>query len=496
MKPHKRKFVLIYISLSVFIFILIFASCKTENNDGNTQKTPDSDSSLQETEAEEKPAEISDNLPEDLDFAGTTVTVIQKCYDISWPCCREFFAEAENGDIFNDTIYRRNMTVEERLNVKFNLILEDPGSLPNKVRASVSSGDHTYDLIAAMCGNIGTLAVDGLLMNLRNVPHIDFDKPWWNRQIVNGASVGNKLYFIAGDANLSVLMSSMLLFVNKKLIEENALPDIYEVVIDGKWTIDYMSDYIKGIGKDLNGDGVMDKNDLFGYVTPGDNFINSFMEGAGIQLTKIGDDGKPYFDMPVERMSGLADKIGDFLYNNPNTFISPGNDLEVDMFRNNQALFLPYAVQDAVYWKDMEEDFGMIPYPKYDESQEKYYSSVWTGCSMFCIPANSVTPEMAGAFMEAMSSESYRTTTPTYFDIVLKLKEARDETTSKMLDIIRDGAYIDFSTIFNAQLGGPWGALTGSIMGKTNNFASWYEKNAPRIQKAMDTLLEKMENIE
>ena len=487
------KIISIFLILT-FIFIPL-AACKTNNSENTTKETAVPDSVI---ETGEQADELSDNLPDDLNFGGTTVNVVQRLFDISWPCCREFITDAENGDIFNDTIYRRNMSVEERLNVRLNFITEDFNSLPNKIRTSIKAGDNTYDLVAGMCGNIGALATEGLLINLKDVPYIDFQKPWWNQSIVNGATVGDKLYLLAGDANLSVLMYCMLLFVNKQLITEYELPDIYSVVIEGKWTLDYMNNYIKGVNKDLNGDGIMDKNDLYGFVSPKYDFmLNPFMESAGIRVTKIDSDGKPYLDMPVERMATLADKFCDIIYNNPSTFLLAKMD-ETDqiMFRNNQALFLPYALQDAVYWKDMDSDFGMVPFPKYDESQEKYYSRVLQSYTLFCIPSNSVTSEMTGAVMEALSSVSYKTTTPTYFDIVLKVKNTRDEITSKLIDIIREGAYIDFSTIFNDQINNPWGSLFNSTQNGKNTFASWYEKNEAKIQSSINKLLDKMEEIE
>ena len=490
------KFIPVFLIFA--LILIVFASCQTNTGgDGGTTKEPGSDSdSVKGTE--EQTGELSDNLPDDLDFGGATVNIAYRLLDASYPCCNDFTAEGETGDIFNDAKFRRNMAVEERLNVTLNFIPEPYASMPGKLRASILAGDNAYDIIAGSMfsnGNVSGLALEGLFMNLKDVPHIDFEKPWWYQSIVSGATIGNKLHFIAGDANLSVLMSSMLLFVNKKLMQEYTLPDVYNVVIDGKWTIDYMISYIKDVHKDLNGDGVMDKNDLYGFISPNyASFFNAFMEGAGIQVTKIGSDGNPYFDMPVERMSALADKVCELLYNNPSSFITAGGDgVDENMFRNNQALFIPYAIQDAVYWKEMESDFGMVPYPKFDEAQEKYYSSVWEGCTLFSIPVNSVTPEMAGAVMEAFSFESYRTTTPVYFDIVMKLKEARDETTSKMLDIIRDGAYIDFSTIYNSQIGSPWDALYASTQRGSNNFASWYESNEPKIRIAIEKLIENME---
>ena len=476
------KFTAIFLILALLFVSII--SCQS-NDGGNTPnaENPAKETSVPDsaTEPDEQTAELKDKLPDDLDFDGATVNIVQRTFDLSWPCCSEFICETENGDIFNDTIYRRNMAVEERLNVTLNFISEDAYSLPAKVRANILAVDNTYDLVAGMCGNIGPLATEGLFMNLKDVPHIDFMRPWWNQQIVNGATVGDKLYLLAGDANLSVLMYCMLLFVNKQLMAEYELPDIYDAVIDGKWTIDYMSSYIKGISKDLNGDGVMDKNDLYGFVSPKHEiFLSPFMEAGGIQVTKINIDGVPYLDMTIERMAGLADKFCALVYNNPNTFLlnTFGDGTDQEMFRNNQALFLPYAMQDAVYWKDMKSDFGMVPFPKYDEAQENYYSRVLQSYTLFSIPFNSATSEMTGAVMEAMSSESYRTATPTYFDIVLKIKNTRDEQTEKMVDIIRDSAYIDFSTIFNDQINNPWGTLYSSTQNGNNTFASWYEKTS------------------
>ena len=125
------------ICLIFAITFVLFAAC---NNSGDTPKeTPAGDSGNVNPggETENPAAEIKDNLPDDLDFKGETLNIVQRLVDISWPCCSEFIAETENGDIFNDTIYKRNRTVEERLNVKLNYMTEDVGALPAKVRASM-----------------------------------------------------------------------------------------------------------------------------------------------------------------------------------------------------------------------------------------------------------------------------------------------------------------------------------------------------------------------
>jgi hypothetical protein len=81
---------------------------------------------------------------------------------------------------------------------------------------------------------------------------------------------------------------------------------------------------------------------------------------------------------------------------------------------------------------------------------------------------------------------------PTYFDIVMKVKTVRDERTEQMLDIIRGGAFIDFSTIFKGQIHNPWGALMNTTRNGINTVGSWYESNGQRIQAAIEDIIERV----
>ncbi|MCL1792489.1 MAG: extracellular solute-binding protein [Oscillospiraceae bacterium] len=486
-----------------FIFTLIFvffAACKSNGKTPEEVPAGDSgNSNFFPVPEETEKGEIKDSLPDGLDFGGKTLTVICRTSPVYGAGESEFVAEEENGENLNDAVYRRNRIVEGRLGIKLNVIYDSYDKLPGKIRASAAAGDNIYDLIAGMASNTPALGVEGLLMNLSDVPHIDFARPWWNQNIIRESTVGGKLNFLAGDANVSVLAYCMVFFVNKDLMTEYELPDIYGVIFEGKWTLDYMNGYIKNIHKDLDGDGIMDKNDLFGFgLLKHPAHINAFMEAAGIQITKIGVDGKPYFNIDAERMSGLVDKTYDIFYNNAGTFVDKSGDdyLVPNMFKNNQALLATGALGDAELFRAMDSDFGIIPYPKYDEKQEKYLAGVAPYYSLFCIPGNSVTAEMTGAAMEAMASESYKSVTPIYFDVMMKLKFARDETSSKIIDILRESAYIDFSTLFNESINNPWGILDALVGSKTNNFASWHEKNEQKMQSSINKLIEEIEKTE
>ena len=61
---------------------------------------------------------LLDDIPEDIDFDGTTVNILKWNHYES----KDFNVEEENGEILNDALYNRNRTAEERLNV----VLEFP----------------------------------------------------------------------------------------------------------------------------------------------------------------------------------------------------------------------------------------------------------------------------------------------------------------------------------------------------------------------------------
>ena len=84
------------------------------------------------------------------------------------------------------------------------------------------------------------------------------------------------------------------------------------------------------------------------------------------------------------------------------------------------------------FLRESEVDYGVLPFPKYDESQKSYQNLNWAG--YMAIMKTAKDPEMTGYVVEALSSESCRTVHPAFFDELLGEKIARD---SKAVEILR-----------------------------------------------------------
>ena len=497
------KYIKIFLILAlIVVFVLaILTSCSSGEID---KKSADEESPEPGfMEEEESAAEIKDSLPDDLDFGGETLTIHVRRDGTIAPNVFEFYVESEIGDIVNDIIYRRNKTVEDRLNIKLNVVGEQGweayDQAVNHIRANIMAGDTSYDLIAGWSARIPALSVQGLLMDLYELPYIKLSEPWWNQIIIEELTINKKLNFAVGDGNSSALAACMVMYANNTVWQEYGLPNIYDMVFEGKWTLDYMSELVKSVNKDLNGDGIMDENDLYGAYITNYNQWDGFMQSSNIRMTKKDSDGIPYLDAEYDKLANLVDMVYSLVYENPGSYVKKGNmgaDDSSDMFKNNQVLFWPGVIAVAIErFRDMESDYSIIPYPKFDDMQTQYYSRIQDAVSLFCVPENCAKTELAGAFMEAVSSESYKNVSPAYFDVAMKLKYARDETSAKMLDMIREGSYLNFAGIYNESIGYPWHLMRQLMSDHSKNFASWWEKNEPKIVSAIEKLVEQMEKI-
>ncbi|MCL2099756.1 MAG: extracellular solute-binding protein [Oscillospiraceae bacterium] len=487
-------------ALAAFILIiLLFAACAGENDNGAAGNITEQEPNAQNFSDDLEPdTEIKDSLPDGLDFGEAVLNLHVRgdCnIDIGVP---EFGVEAEIGEIINDILYRRDKAVEDRLNIKLNVITglgwQDYNSEVTTIRASIASGDQSYDIIAGWSARIPSLSVEGLLMNLHELPHLKLSEPWWNKSIADEMTINQNLHFAVGDGNLSLLANCMVMFTNNKIQQEYNLPDIYETVFGGGWTIDYMNNLVKDISADLNGDGAMDENDLYGTYIGEYNRFDGFLQASNIKMTKIDEHGIPYLDIEYEKLANLVNMVYELIYNNPGSYVSPNiAEYNNELFKNNQIYIAPgWLLVTNESLRDMEEDYSIIPYPKYDAAQDRYYSRIQDGVSLLCVPVNSTKTELTGAFMEAAASESYKNVSPQYFDVAMKLKYARDETASKMLDIIRDGAYLNFASIYNESINYPWFVMRDLMSTRSNNFASWFDRNEARIASAIENLADRM----
>lgn len=100
-------------------------------------------------------------------------------------------------------------------------------------------------------------------------------------------------------------------------------------------------------------------------------------------------------------------------------------------------------------FRDMRDDYGIIPAPKLNEQQADYISYAEVVEPALVIPiTTSSSEEMLSAVAEALNYEGYRTITPAVYQTALKDRFARDEASKEMLDIISENRASCLALVF------------------------------------------------
>jgi hypothetical protein len=276
---------------------------------------------------------------------------------------------------------------------------------------------------------------------------------------------------------------------NKKLIDDYSLESPYTLVTDNKWTIDKMLEMGTAVSADLNGDGVMKWDaDQFGFVTH-ESSCEGFFFGSGCNVIGKDADDMPYLNMSNDRVISVIEKATKLI--SDKNIVVNGSVLTLDpvkqmqpIFQGGRSLFYGEVMQCIIRLRAMEIDFGVLPFPKLDETQESYNHFVHvTGC-MVSVPLTNPDTDKTGVILEAMAAKSKYTLQKAYYDICLTGKFTRDEESSAMLDIILKTRNYDIGYIYN------WGnlftAFRTCITKGDTDFASKYAKSEKAATTALD----------
>jgi hypothetical protein len=168
----------------------------------------------------------------------------------------------------------------------------------------------------------------------------------------------------------------------------------------------------------------------------------------------------------------------------------------VETFSEGNALFLPGFLYTSENLRDMKEDYGIIPFPKFDESQEEYLSSVHDIATLMCLPTTCTKIDAVCATLEAMAYYSYYEVTPIYYETALKTKYTRDDLSSQIIDIIHDSAMTDLAYVYQQSLSEAGMVMRLLAANKTKDYVSFVAKKEKAYAKALDKFITNFEEAD
>ena len=488
---------LIVLLLAICLAIpMVSCGNKEENGGGATDTT--GGNNVSGTGDDDRSNAVS-SLPEGLDFDNSIINiVIRDRDDIAF----EIDPDANTVDVLATEIARCNTSVEDTLNVAFQF-QRLPGTFAQKdsfistIRNNRQlSGNDLYDLVMGPNYSLTPLMVEGYFANLYNVPYLDLGADWWNGNFNDECSYAGKLYMTEGELMLSMIDSAFVMFFDtanfRDLVPDQ---DIYDIVRSGDWTLDLLSSFVKDVYVDNNGDSAKDSGDLFGMVSPAfASGRDGFQTAFGVSVTTKEDDGRITLNFNSERNVNIYDDFYTFLHDNEGVYVNGNNDAAREdcrsMFQNGRVIFITELLNYAGILRGLEREYGVIPLPKYDSSQNSYSVASEAVHSQLSVFAYSPRQEAAGAVAEMLCFLTYRDVTLDYYDTV-KYRNQKTPEAVEMLDLIVSSITSNFGAQFSSEMATPF----PTPIGEKNNISDQLSSQQDRMQTLMDNFKRKIQAL-
>ena len=470
--------------LAVLAVGTAMASCGSQTPSGTDTADVGTDSSVV-TEAPD-PAAVYGLQSEDFGGAEMKFYVTGSNADCgaAWESF-DIFAETETGDIVIDAVFARNAWVEETYNVKITEYKPTTDTAADTMKNAVAAGDSDGDALVESFERLCSLATNGYLLDMAAISDLKLDSKWWDQGAIDGVSIGGHVYMATGDLLIVDNDATWVLMFNKQLAEEFDY-NFYTMIDENKWLFEDFFSIARDTAMDLNGDGKMKiDDDRYGLVTAY-NTPEALITAAGLTLSTKDANDIPVMETDLEKLSAVIATAGEF-YADKNVVYGSDYQKAADAFVGGRGLFYGEVLQCVTRMRESNTDFGMIPWPKYEASQENYYSFIIPAAGhAVALPTTLTDTHMAAVVLDAMAAKSMDTLTVAYYDKALTQKYMRDENSIRMLDMIIGSRIFDQSHFYMYGWGDMYSKMAGNLQNGRDLTMSTWEKNIDKARADLE----------
>lgn len=445
------------------------------------------------------------------DFGGQTLRISSSIdEDDSTNAHRLIAGSGElTGEVVNDAVYQRNLTVQELLNVQLEFLPAEwtYSNGHTEIEKLVLSGDAGFEVVINDLINLGRIAHKGYFHSVSDNEIMDFSQSYWYGEAIEDLEiVPGAAYMMLGDVFADSLASAHVLYYNKDIINNNYADSDYvqDIILDGDWTVDEMIRITEETAVDLDGDGsIKEKSgDLGGYSVIGAwGPMIPVLMGFDVQFMEE-NNGKLSYCFNNERSVKILEKLNELYWASWNYQDISDHSATglLNLFSDQKTVFVGYLrLGDLEKMRDIEFLVGLACYPKLDNDQENYVSSLHdtseVGAIMVTAPVDQM--DFISTVLEVMAREAGKTIIPAYYEEALKIKYVNGTGDAAMIDLIHDTITSPFALAYNNILGG---MLLGNCFltplgSKKTDFASAYASNEKAGQEDLDELVEAFEEV-
>ena len=451
-----KKILCAILAVLMCLSTVAMAACGTTNEDPGAN-TSDAGTKAPAEEGETENLDYVCAVPDELDYGKEEINFLFA----NRPGREDELVSEDgvNGGAIGSAVYERNITVEEELGVKLNLIPNDNDDVANELKLDYQSNTGEYDLVADGTYKAITPVIEGCYKDLNQTEYVDTSKHYWTQGYNDMVTftTDNKQYLVTGAAAISLFRYMYLTIYNKEIFAEYQLPDLYETVSNGDWTLDYQFQIIQDMYMD-NGDNQNNEEDFHAFVTGNTISVDPYLVAADIHMIIKDAETRDlvYNGDAIADLSDLCDKI-QLIYNNESTYVfkgqaydDVGHNFIIEKFAAKKAMMatILFYNMETNYNEVGALSYGIAPMPKFRKEQPNYHSYVQDQVTGFGISAGVKENrlDMVSAALEYLGYYSHQLVRPAYYETTLSERYMQDPQSQEILDTIFGTLSFDFSS--------------------------------------------------
>ena len=487
------RYIAAMLALLMLLSCAALVSCAEDvSDDPQDIQDPTQDPSGAEEEEKEEPRVMPD-VPDGMyDYTVKIMHWLINGHDFIWEeTCPDEDIASYTGDLIADDIFDRTAWMEENYGIVIEKGYQEHVAMPTAVANMISSGSDDYQMQIEFGFGAQRAFGKNYYLDLSTLDYIDFEKPWWVDSVVNELRIGDYVEFALSDMLLLDKASTSLMFYNIRMATDLGITGLYEDVENKEWTIERLAEYAELALAD-DGDGEWTQTDTYGIIG-GDDPTHNFYIGAGKHFLTKDANGEYYYEYgsdedTIEIMTVILEDLmyQDFYWN---TWAHRNDDTSLLGFDTGSSLFLASVARECNGLRQMEDAYGILPNPLYDEYQDQYYSQINNyRDSILSVFSTAGDPNKVAAAIELMSYYSYYEIYPDFYEVVIQGRGTRDAESREMLDIIFSNRTYDLTFVFD-----PFG-LSDEILrfpaNQNSNLASFLAARESKMESALEQLVE------
>lgn len=490
---------IICVVIALALFTSLFACSDSTKGGGSDTK----ESTTTDPNAGKSNLDIALEQQGNVNLEGMTFRILtpnpgSHFYYFSGATENEVFYEELGSEPLSNSIYMRNLEVSEKLGITIEPVWAgNTGDITAMVQQAVNAGDtDAFNVVLNRLDALVSNATNGLLLNYYNIDTMNLENKWWDKHIIDAFTMyGNKLYTLSGDINYYDDYAVEIVIFNHNICKDAGFDFPYKDVKEGTWTVDKMFTMAALGCSDLNGDGLFQENvDIVGIGENADCILH-FIYSYGLKMSETDENGVPEVVWANDQNTSVIDEL--YNYFSDSTLVNISNS-NATAFNNSKEFFYLDMLGTLANFRNMEDNFGILPMPKGDPSMDSYKAYVSNGwTTAYGIPSmfSNEQANKIGTVLECLSAASADHVTPALYDQLLQSKYIRDEESQEMLDYILDSKVYDWAG--DLEWASSLRGVYQNILSKgSDSFASSMESIRRATTKSLEKLAESIAELE